>query len=713
MENKYWYQEQLRMVQTVLREPDVIDYDAEAVTNYLESVHANVLVINGGGIIDFFRHDLATANPNQFMTNEDILKDITEACHRKGIKVIVRVDFRGVDKRIYDLHPDWFAVDEKGNPIFWADLAHIPNPLYAPCYISYYRNEHAFEFTDIMFEKYDIDGVWENAPFQGGVCYCERCQSSYSSDLGKELPRGGDYYDRSYDEYREWKSANLNRHLEDYRATVKKYGEDKAYCAEIFGLFYDNYKKTGSDLYQVKDHFDFLVTPLFTANDEALSSPSTLIKFLHSLEPNKTPVMLFGHLGSNNELRYVSSSVPETRIWLWQAVSAGGSLWDCIFNGQHPGATYDRRNALMVQDIYDYMKSHETTLSRQEPVQDVTILYSRNSNNIFNNGDRSKDAYITHLIGMEQLLIAEKIQYSFLLDQNLSEETLSKVKVLAIPNGACLSDEEIRLVKEYVYNGGQLLATNETSLYNEHGNARKDFGLNEVFGCNFTGLRKEGSHYGYQYVDHNQAHSMHKGLEETTLLANWGLNLLVKPHGDSECPITYVPQIYPQSPERAWPRSFKTKFPTCVVHSYGKGKSIFFPYGLDRQIWMHGHQDFRTLLANGFRTLIGSEQTLTSNAPQSVQFQVSQIQGSEGDYAVHAVNTTSAPFRPVLEIIPLQQVEVEIIIEGTGEYSHDTMFAGSEIELLDRTILDGNRTKLKFVIKRLGEYSSFLIRKER
>lgn len=706
---KRWYEKQLRMIQTVLREPDIVDYDAEAVAAYLESVHANTFIINGGGIIDFFRHDLATANPNPFMKPEqDILKDITEACHKRDIKVIVRMDFRGVDKKIYDLQPDWFAVDEHGQPMFWADLPHIPNPLYAPCYLSYYRNEHAFELSEILLKRYNIDGIWENAPFQNRVCYCERCSTRYREEVGKELPRGGDFADASYDEYRAWKADNLNEHLANYRKVIKKYGEDKIYCAEIFGLFYESYTKNSSDLYQVKDHFDFLVTPLFTANHEPLHAPTTLVKFLKGLEPDKTPVMLFGHLGTNNELRYVASSVPESRIWLWEAVSSGGSIWDVTFNGQHPGATYDRRNALLCQDIYAYMKQYEDVLSAQQAEADVTILYSRASNNTFNKADRQKDAYITHIIGLEQLLLAEKLQYNFLLDQDLSEDTLAKVNVLVIPNGACLSDDELRLIRHYVHQGGKVISTYETSLYDENGRQRHDFGLADVFGCSFSGIRKDATQYGYQYVRHAEGHPMTKGFEETELIANWGTNLLVQPKESAECPLTFVPQIYPQSPERAWPRSFETKFPTCVVHAYGQGQSIYFPFGIDKHIWMHGHQDFRTLLANAFRLALGGVQKLTANAPQSVHFQLNRIVNSN-DYIVHAINTTSAPFRPVLEIIPLHNIEVELTLPAAAEPIVQPMHADGAIQVKEAVALEEGGYRLRVAIDTLKEYASFRV----
>ena len=50
----YWYEHPLRIQQTVLRQTDAINYNVDSVMNYLKSIHANVLVINGGGGVDFF-----------------------------------------------------------------------------------------------------------------------------------------------------------------------------------------------------------------------------------------------------------------------------------------------------------------------------------------------------------------------------------------------------------------------------------------------------------------------------------------------------------------------------------------------------------------------------------------------------------------------------------------------------------------------------------
>ena len=82
---KYWYQKQLRMLQTVFREPDIMHYDAVSVVDYLKKTSTNCIIVNAGGIVDFFENDTELGQKNPFMTTEDMLRDLTGECHDNGI----------------------------------------------------------------------------------------------------------------------------------------------------------------------------------------------------------------------------------------------------------------------------------------------------------------------------------------------------------------------------------------------------------------------------------------------------------------------------------------------------------------------------------------------------------------------------------------------------------------------------------------------------
>src|ERR1043165_6763004 len=112
-----WFQKPLRIMHTVLREIDAQHYDANAVTDYLKKGAYNTLCVNAGGIVDFFQNPLPAANVNRMMGNRDILKEITTTCKNEGIKVIARIDFRGVEEHVYQKFPDWFKKDTVQNPV--------------------------------------------------------------------------------------------------------------------------------------------------------------------------------------------------------------------------------------------------------------------------------------------------------------------------------------------------------------------------------------------------------------------------------------------------------------------------------------------------------------------------------------------------------------------------------------------------------------------
>lgn len=706
-----WYDGQLRIQQTVLREPDILQYDAERVVSYLKEIDANCLVVNAGGIVDFFRHDLATANPNPFMTaSQDILADLTGRCHRDNIRIIARVDFRGVDRKFFDANRDWFSVSESGGPVYAGEPDQPrPRPLYAGCYLSYYRNEHAQQFINTLFDKYDIDGIWENSPFQFGVCYCDRCSSSYHADTGRALPRAA-ADDIAVTDYTRWKARYLLSKLAKLRQTVKSHGADKAFCAEVYGLFYEIYNATGADLYLLKEAMDFMVTPLFVADHEPIHSASTLIKFLKALDPSKVPVMLYGHLGTDDKLRYVSTSPAETRIWMWQAVSTGGSLWNTTFNGQHPGLALDRRNAYISRDVFRYMKQHEVKLHHQLPVSDVKVLFSNATSVMWAASDRTKDKYITHVLGLEAALLERHIQYEFILDRDLSLDALTTTKLLIAPNAAVLTNAQVDIIRGYVQAGGRLLATWKTSLFETACSSRRDFGLADVFGCNFTGIETPVSDYGYQRIN-DQSHPLARGFEQTELIANWGDMLLVNTNDASAVamPLSHVPVIHPQPPEWAWLGSMETKFPAAVVNTFGQGQCIYFPSPIDRNVWAHGHRDFSTLITNAVDLLLDDVKCLKTNAPPSVQIVLNRVAGRPGQFLLHFINTTSAPRRPISQLVPVERVEVVLSLPGGMLVSSEQLGGDSVTLHLHETTRSADRVEIEACIEGLQEYVGIAI----
>jgi hypothetical protein len=675
----YWYQQNLRFLQTVLREIDINNYDPAGVVSYMKKANANVLVVNAGGVIDFFKNPLEMANHNRFMGG-DILPALCGEIHRAGKRLITRVDFRGVETRRYNLHPDWFALDQDGN--VKAGISGNAK-LARPCYNSPYTGEYAEAFVDYLLSTFPIDGIWENAlGFDNSPCYCKRCRDLYREETGKEIPRlpaggqagGGDLSaldSPAFAEYRAWKAKRADLHIERLRRAVKKHGQDKAYCAEIFDLYNHGFSRnTGIDHGNAKKSFDFIVSCVFldSAHDpsqqrvyDIINNAATTIRFSRALDPAKQPVIVTGNNGTR--WRYIADPLLETRLWMWQIASAGGGIWNCYFNGQHPAATHDRRGAYNEKDIFTYLADNSALISNTVPAADLGIYYSTPTKNKFIKGDEKADEFGVYIRGLERVLLEHHIQYSFLPDGELGPEKLRGLKVLALPNAACVPDAHLEMIRRFVSEGGGLVASKNTSLFDGEGNPRGDFGLADLLGVSFTGVTLDTANDSYQLI-REKGNPLFKGLGDTDLLMNGGTTALVTlSNQDYHAAATHVPTIPNQPPEYAWIPEMKTAYPTMVTGSYGKGRVVYFANGIEGLAFTNGHEDYTEIYKNALDYAAGGPWMLEASAPRSVHVNVIRDQGDENHLIVALVNTTGTSQRPIKEVVPVP-AEIRVPLGG-------------------------------------------------
>jgi len=107
----------------------------------------------------------------------------------------------------------------------------------------------------------------------------------------------------------------------------------------------------------------------------------------------------------------------------------------------------------------DFYKKHIDLYRNAKTAADVALLYSYTSL-----------SYITgsplhSLRQFEQVLFQEKIPYDSIFDENL--DSVSNYPVLALPNVATMSEEQVKQVSDYVLKGGSVVATDQTSLLDD------------------------------------------------------------------------------------------------------------------------------------------------------------------------------------------------------------------------------------------------------
>ena len=87
--------------------------------------------------------------------------------------------------------------------------------------------------------------------------------------------------------------------------------------------------------------------------------------------------------------------------------------------------------------------------------------------------------------GISEMHNAEHLLTDVIFDESVTAEGLADYPVVILANVTCLSDAQCDVIRQYVRNGGTVVATMETSLYDEWGNKRDNFGLADLFGVNY------------------------------------------------------------------------------------------------------------------------------------------------------------------------------------------------------------------------------------
>lgn len=174
------------------------------------------------------------------------------------------------------------------------------------------------------------------------------------------------------------------------------------------------------------------------------------------------------------------------------ATALGNSVF--TYTGGERGSTlqmaeamaYNRRNLGMVGGVlagYEtapaqrgYIRFYRDNFSYYRDVKsraDVAVLHSYASL-AYNNDLPWQSAML-----FEQVLIQGKVPFDIVFDDQLAD--LSRYRVLVLADQECLSDRQLQQIREYVENGGSVVATGNTSLYTEWRQRRRDFGLADLF----------------------------------------------------------------------------------------------------------------------------------------------------------------------------------------------------------------------------------------
>jgi hypothetical protein len=269
-----------------------------------------------------------------------------------------------------------------------------------------------------------------------------------------------------------------------------------------------------------------------------------------------------------------------------------------------------------------------------------------------------------HGTGMYHALVENRIPFEMVNSRLLSKEHLKDFRILVLPNISTLSDEQCDQIKMFVENGGSVVATFETSLYDEKGNQRKDFGLSGLFGVSYDQAVEGPMQNSYLRLKNdpetNNFHPVLKDLEDAYRIINAIYRVKVVPKMEFPGPVTLIP-TYPDLPmEDVYPRQPETNIRELYLRDTGKGRIAYFPGDIDRSFWQIMSADHGKLIRNSILWALNEEPIVDVKGQGVIDITVWRQAKS---MTVHLVNLTNpmmmkGPFR---ELIPVDaQVRIRV-----------------------------------------------------
>ncbi len=640
-----WFDGPMRWVQLTLVENDPGRFDPAFWLDYFERLHADAATLSAGGIVAYYPTEVPLHHRSAWLGDTDPFGTLVRGCRAQGMRVVARTDPHAARDQVRAAHPDWIAVDADGTP-----RRHWANPaLWVTCALGPYNFTFMDEVHREIVTKYGVDGIFANrwAP-QGGDCYCEHCARNFRAATGRDLPRSGaDAAARRA--FVEWRTARLTELWKRWDATVR--------AANPEARFIPNGPpdlKTAGELADIQftDHQARRgLTPPWSNGHRAKEYRSVM---------GRRPIGGIFSVGVEERYRWKDSvqSEPEVRLWVAEGTANGMRPWVTKFSG----VLYDRRWLPIVEGIYAWHHRHERYLRNEAPIARVALLFSEQTEAHHAGvapGDRAGD----HVLGMYHALVESRVPFELVHEALLADEALDRFRLLILADAAALSDAQCDAIRRFVARGGSLLATFASTLFDQRGQPRADFGLADLFGVSYAG-RVEGpmqnAYLGLEAADTpGGRHPVLAGFGDTTRIIHGVFRLDVRPREPGPSPLTLIP-TYPDLPmEDVYPRVPRTETRELYLRELGRSRVAYFPWDVTRAFWDVLAVDHLRLLRNTIAWAADEPAPVEVDGPGLIDVTAWRQRAS---MTVHLVNMTNPMMMkgPLREVVPVGPLRVRV-----------------------------------------------------
>lgn len=665
-DRKPWYATMRRCGQINFNETDPLTMDANAWMDYWASLKVNAVLLNGGGIMAFYPTKVPYQHRSEFLGARDLFGEMASAASKRGIRVVARMDCNYAYQEAALAHPEWFEQNADGSLRTHPECTW----LFKTCMFSTYFTDQMPAIYREMNQRYSPDGFFTNGwPGTGPleVCHCPACQKIYRDETGGIPPETTDARSAVYRKYYKVYMDRIAQVWRLWEKVVRENDPDSVYVGNLGGGI-----RTVKDLKRLSQ-----VAAWFNADHQGRAGNQPIWtcaqqgRVAQSVMGGRTITNVIGAYNTSQPLWRHTSKVPaEATLWMAQVTASGMVPWYHWLGG----SPLDNRWRETGRTFYDWLAANESHFRNRRSMANLAVLYPQSTIAFYRSNGTPQRRLNAELIdptdylqGLYYALLEGRFLFDFVHQENLNADALKPYRALLIPNAAYLRDSECDAIRQYVASGGSVLATFETSRYNEWGERREDFGLQALFGVHVGG--ELAGPFGNSYMRIDQNHPIIDDFARTKLLPGPEFRVKVSHLKPEALYLSAVPHYPAFPPEMVYPRIPNTTEPAVVLRQEGSARIAYFPGDVARTAWRSGNADLNRLIGNSVHWLLDNQRAPVSVAGRGMM-ELFAWQTEPG-FALHVLNYTNPNMTKaaVREFYPIGPLKVEFVVPGGGSVS--------------------------------------------
>jgi hypothetical protein len=506
-----------------------------------------------------------------------------------------------------------------------------------------------------VLSAYAVDGLFYQAEARGR-CACAACQHAFHAASGLALPLREDSDSPAWRAYVRFRYDQVAAFAARLRAFLHA-RQSQAILAVGLRLSDDDsgrLREAGWRGPQLAEAADVLIlsAPNFLERPQPryylwAGEQARQARTLRALPPTVVMLSYSGLLATPH-----TAQPPAQLAYDIMQVAAHGAQPGVAFAGALDQE--DRRALPAVAEVFSYLRDHAASYDDLRSPARIALLYSQATLDLASPNEAAQRA-LAEFRGFCEMLVEAHLPCDVLHEGSLDEAALARYDLLLLPNVADLSDAQAARLDRWVEDGGHLLASACTSLYDDQGQRRATFALVSLGRT----LVAERDGTGATLRVHSR--TLLPSLAATDVIPLGG-TFLVTTAAWEESPPDYDLAFIPPA-SAAGGREEATNAPGLIITPFGRGETAYLPWPVGRLYHELGAPEYRLILRDLVARWI--RPLLSTDAPGSVEVTLHHPHGERRHALVHLLNATGWQSKPLTEVIPLRDLSVWV----RGDYA--------------------------------------------